>query len=764
MNKKAIIYKKDDKKKILIGNVFLLTALFLVGGVCILFWEGFMRGSDFSWTVQQPDYWNAVVEMLLVFWVYVICLTLPVNKAIYRYIGIILSFLVLMYMHAFIFAILVSVLYALMIYLTGHLICKSIYRYDKDIANEFHFCFTIGVAGIICLVAIASLLKCGTPSKLRLIFPIVFISELILERKQIKQKITKIGEGFEHRFNAKGDFIVAAILALICTMVTVQACRANLGIDYDSIWYGLRSNYVLAPENGIYDKLIMMACVYTYSKGFEVLSLVFSGLPSYSFTISVNVMMGVLTLLAIYRLGQIAGRKRTSLFFVLLVSLTPSIMNMMVTAKSDTVTIYLQVVVLLYAALALKEKRGQYLLLSFSVLLLSFGFKPSSIVFSTMIAVILLIMIGIVRIRPSRKDFCLFIMPLASICFLWGRTVLITGYPITSLVVPLFEKMGYYPKYPYTLPPNATMSLKTLLTTEAFWERLLRLPKIFFYPNTSDVYTLEMTWWGPLFSVIWIVSLFSILLKPIKAIMRIKEDCIYGFQVICFLVCSGVSLGCMMLLSTPDGNYFVLMHILTYWYASTELCRFCFKGKKLAGIIAVPLVACNFLLCIAISWAWSVGLTPIEMDNYGYYNHEVKQVNPQMQANELTEVYEYLKSSEIQRMIVCSEKEAAMFKLPAVVESYTHQKVWAPETIKTVEELYGFLKYADVDSILFDEAYSSVDSHCTELVKALIDQGKLEMEFSAYGYAIFHVVDNNEPDGAAVQYMNNVLASLENNS
>ena len=37
---------------------------------CIVFWNGFMRGSDFSWTVQQDGYWDAVVEMVLAYWIY----------------------------------------------------------------------------------------------------------------------------------------------------------------------------------------------------------------------------------------------------------------------------------------------------------------------------------------------------------------------------------------------------------------------------------------------------------------------------------------------------------------------------------------------------------------------------------------------------------------------------------------------------------------------------------------------------------------------
>ena len=57
---------------------------------------------------------------------------------------------------------------------------------------------------------------------------------------------------------------------------------------FDSLWYGVRSPYILDNGRGIYENMGNIGIVYTYSKGFEVLTLPLSVLPSYSFLTAFN--------------------------------------------------------------------------------------------------------------------------------------------------------------------------------------------------------------------------------------------------------------------------------------------------------------------------------------------------------------------------------------------------------------------------------------------------------------------------------------------
>ena len=62
----------------------------------------------------------------------------------------------------------------------------------------------------------------------------------------------------------------------------------NIALDFDSLWYGVRSRYVLDNGNGIYENMGTIGIVYTYSKGWEVMTLPLANLPSYSFLLAFN--------------------------------------------------------------------------------------------------------------------------------------------------------------------------------------------------------------------------------------------------------------------------------------------------------------------------------------------------------------------------------------------------------------------------------------------------------------------------------------------
>lgn len=738
-------------------KIQIIFAVILVIVACYTFWHGFMLKSDFASIVQGQIYWNAVMEMGIAFWIYVMLLLVPFEKKVYRYgiVGII--YFLFAYLHAFFWASLFCSMYAGFVIATGYIVTGFLGKSCEKIRHEFHYCFVNGIASIIILVGVLSALGGGTPERLRMVFPALFFVELIFLRKKIVEFIKKTWNDKLMVPTEKTDYIGTVMVALVLTAVTIATCRANLGTDYDSLWYGLRSNEVLAPETGIYDKVIMMACVYTYSKGFEAFTLVFSGLRTYSFVLGCNIMLCVMLFSAIYELGKQKASNRASILMVMLAALTPSILNMTITAKSDIATIYLQIVVLLYAVKALKNSDGQYLLASFSALILSFGFKPSSIVFSTIIFLITLILAAKQRISIKAKEWLALSFAVGGLGVLFARTVIITGYPITSLVVGIFKRIGIEPKYPYTLPTIRTMSLRELFIPENFTERFLRLFKIFFAPNTSDIYTLEVSWWGALFTVIWIIAILSIICRPMHTVRLMRQDKVIAFQVWLLLICSAAGVGCMMLLTTPDGNYFILLHALTYWYVGTELYR---AADKVQLTLMIPLVMCNFLLCIATSWSWINGLTPIDLSNKGYYNHEEKYIKPVVEANEALPLYEYLEVQPEKKWIACSTREEMMFVLPGTIEVYVHHIVWGANTIADAQAFDKYMHYAGVDGIILEPVYQEYYPECMDLIWQLAQQGHLKLDFTSENYIVLNYCnDAGQKDNDTIQYLRDLRNS-----
>lgn len=150
----------------------------------------------------------------------------------------------------------------------------------------------------------------------------------------------------------------AAMLAGILTMVLLQAGRMNLAIDFDSLWYGVRSHVMLDSGNGIYENLGTLGVVYTYPKGLETLTLPLSGLPSYSFVTAFNIIAAGMALLAAFETAAVCVRKRNALLVPFLMAAVPGIMNMADTAKADMMTLFCQILMLQGVMRYLKENDG----------------------------------------------------------------------------------------------------------------------------------------------------------------------------------------------------------------------------------------------------------------------------------------------------------------------------------------------------------------------------------------------------------------------
>lgn len=747
--------KNEVKKK----NVVLFIIAVVSVIAAIIFWKRFIRGSDFSWTTQQTVFWDSVAETCLIFSIFFYIFYAKYSKTLHRVVAVALTFSVFAYLHAYLVVLLAVIIYAFVIFLTGHLLTRLVAS-NSSMKDQWHFKFVLGMAGVICIVSLLSAIKCGTPEMLRRILPVVFALEIILSWKDIVKWIRSPKTTLDAPAEEYGVWN-AALMAVILTGITIEVCKGNLGTDYDSAWYGFRSQYVLAPETGIYDKNILMCCVYTYPKGIEVLSLVFSGLSSYGYFNALNLVFAVLTLHAAYEMGKMVAKKQHALLMVAFIALTPSIMNMSLTAKSDLSTIYMQIVGLMFAIYAIKSKQSDYLVASMGVLILTLGFKPSSIVFTTIVVGIIILFAICLRIRPRLNDLSMLILPVAAVSCLFIRTAIITGYPITSIVTSVFKSLGFYPLYPYTLSSVRTTSLRTLLTTNLFWERLRRLIKLFFYPNSSDIYTLEMTWWGPMFSVLWIIALATILVFPVKTWKRVKNSNVECFITVSFLVISAASGGCMLLLETPDGNYFMLMQVVTYLFIATRLATL---EKNLAPKCIPPAVLlglCNLLLCLTISAAWMVGFTPIDLKNYGYYNHQSKYLEPMMEKNGLSNMHQYLESVSPKRLVVFSEKSQVMFYLPAISETYNELAVWGSNVLESTDSFYDYMMYAETDGILVEDQHLLIYEHGRNLLTELAERGALEIEYTSGNYVLMRV---SEADGQAKQDVLQYIYDIVNNT
>ena len=182
------------------------------------------------------------------------------------------------------------------------------------------------------------------------------------------------------------DFQEGALYPLVFALpfFILQMNRSNVALDYDSLRYGLRSAYVLFPE-GFFSAHGQINSVYSYPKGLELLTYPLNYLPGYGFLLSFSLWTYLALALVFGLLLFHFQKNRKKLYIgILCFFLLSSVGNMSLTMKTDLFTLLLQLSALYFF---LKGKRLQ----SCFLLFFSYSFKPTAVVFSTLLGIVLLL-------------------------------------------------------------------------------------------------------------------------------------------------------------------------------------------------------------------------------------------------------------------------------------------------------------------------------------------------------------------------------------
>lgn len=723
-----MVKKFINTNKYTIINFILLV---LVLGLTGLFWNGFMRNSDFKWTVEQMDYWSAIVELVIMATIFSFIILQKITGQA-KIILLTLSVAIFAFLHSILVCLIVTTVYVVFTLIIGYIVCK-ILKFDTRI----HVLFFSGFISVISLVALFSICGVGTPHYLKRWFAILFVLVVFMTRrkiieycKQIPNKLSVYGKVFD-------DKVLSCMLVIILTAICCLLGKANFCYDYDSLWYGLRGEYVLAPFKGVYDNVNLIACVYTYSKGFEFYSLVFAGLSSYGFIISINIILWLLMGIALFEiLKELNASKKAAFGILVLFFLTPSITNLVNTAKPDIISLYLQTIAILYVVRAIKGKNKLYWIISFSVLLMTFAVKATSILFSTALGFVFVLFKLLNRKAVTKQGNSFWVLPLVGSIVVYARTIKLTGLPITSLIVSLLTKMGFKIKYPYVLQSVRVTSIKELLNKDFFVERLKRLFKIFFCPNNSALVTTEWTWWGLLFTISWILAIIFFMINIKKHILQWKHGNVQGFISASFIIISGLSFASMMLLEYPDGNYYMLMNLITYIYLGMEAYNI---FSKISMCIYIPLIICNILLGAAISCAWSVGFTPIAVENWGYYNHVEKYKEVIADSKGIRDLYNFMSENNDKRSLFISYREDEMFILPGITEIYQHQRAWGGYVFESDEKLYEYATKTDIDYFIVENSTIDADGQISMILDSMVDKSEIQLETEMDGFKLYSI-------------------------
>lgn len=523
------------------------------------------------------------------------------------------------------------------------------------------------------------------------------------------------------------------MLAMILTCILIQAGRMNVALDYDSLHYGLRSPYILDNGRGIYENLGSVNVVYTYSKGLEVLALPLSGLSGYGFVLAFTIWQTVGVLIMGYRLAAAIGGRKRGLFAACVMALTPGILNMSVTAKSDIPTLLFQLAAIegLLFMVRSKDRKEQagHLFMTAGACLISFTLKPTSLVFSTAavgsgLLCLMAMKIPVFRLLTKGIGFLRFLLiPGAALLGLWARTYLLTGMPSTSVFTSIWEILGFQVRWPFAFSsiPNEGISMGVLGGLLHLADRLVRM---FFAPLGEDMDHVIIAWGTGLF----LLCLTAAICWGRQAAKKKETRLLW---IILFVV-SAISIVSIYLLWQVDGNYFML------WYSLAAVCAAVVlpkknrkKGRKesvwpkwTTGL-AVLTAVFQITVMSLTSWAGGVGFTPVSFKHKGYYDHRTESYQ-KAEAAGRGEIWKFLSSNPRNRVIAFGEHPQCL-DFACSVQSYydTTGSGGNVVLVKTLENFKDYLRYAKTDYIYAEAGHLEEGSREWDVLRYLVEEGSL---------------------------------------
>lgn len=553
-------------------------------------------------------------------------------------------------------------------------------------------------------------------------------------------------------------------------MFLIQVGRLNIALDFDTLWYGVRSQYIVAGGTGLYENPGLVGMVYVYSKGFEVLTLPLCDLASHSYLTFFNLWLAVLGIGAmVWNAVLLTGNRKQEtekkltyhsvlpgiMAAVLTVSV-PGIMNMALTAKADLITWLLQLIMLgcFFQYIHVYENHWIFLSGAAGSYFLSLTMKPTSLVFSTavfgMMGLYLLwfwfhergaaadLFHHIVRLIGS---LCL---PFGALVGIWARTMKITGMPVTSVFTSIFAWFGFKMKYPFAtseLPQNYQEESTLHVLARRIWQMLMQ-------PQGEDMGHVILAWGTSLMAVLIVM----LVLYGIFSKKGDEQSHIWNAALVIFFPFVIVSLISLSMLYQIDGNYFMLLYSMLILGACRAMVYFKKIGfYPLASKCLAPLLVLNLIVTAISSWAWTAGFSEIHLLNKGRVNHRAQE-QARMEEKGNTLIWQEV-SQDPENRVIAFGTHPYCLQFPCNVESY--KDITSPwgnvELVNSPEAFETYMAYAKTDYVYAEAGYLGPGSWewSLDLLRELIHSGSLTDLFFENGNMLARVSDTAVPEEEA---------------
>lgn len=642
----------------------------------------------------MPETTFMYLEILIVgLWIFAALYFIPSLWISYTVIAVVVY--IYLWMHRIALPVLLSGLYMFYPVVVGEAFLNiiGIERKEDRIRRVLHD-FISGMAVHLTAAGILSVFQIGGVAAARIIaislFAVsaIYIGVIRFSQKRIVIPCPEIPSDSEIKKEENSRIWICIALAVMGAMMLLQAGRINITLDYDSLHYGLRSQYVLDNGHGFLENLGSINDVYVYPKGLEIFVLPLVTDVTYGFVLSFSWWMCAGVLLCIYYLVRKFNCRRAGVYAIMFAATVPGIMNMGISAKTDIITLLFQLIAIIDIIESDHVWAGSSLLMSLTL-------KPTSLMYSGLIFITALVFVIIRKEKICVKRWYLAIPVILAFGFVTARTVILSGMPITAAASQIWEAIGFEPKYPFDsvsgfgTPENVSL--------------LKRFAGFFFCPITDDLFHVYIAWGG---AGTAIMLMFGMLSKKGSLLLKLLTAVILTASIVCIFT-----------LYQVDGNYFMLLYALSvvlFFISFSEVCYW-----------LLPVIALNIVICGTTNWAGSIGLTPDRFQHLGFYDHESDMYDRFVSTGN-KEIYEFLARDKMQRVIAFADQpDCLAFKCN--VQSYTDIEGNGGNVylVKTLDLFKGFLNYAGTDYIYVNDGFLENHERAGDIIEYMIEDGSL---------------------------------------
>jgi len=651
----------------------------------------------YSWQLKQPETIEGGILLLIILFSYIL-----INRFINTSYSLVLVALitVLYLMNTnLLLPIVLTILYFEVFFSIGSYVNVKMYaNTNRDELAFYLRSFLIGFV-IWCIInLVLALIGFGTINVIRVTTIILFVLSI---QKGFNKPFSFFLIESLNRFSKKEKDIISLIMVLVLSLLS----KSNTAIDYDSIWYGLRPQYVLVGDNSFFDNLGLVQFIHFYPKLFEFFTLPLSNLSDYSFIYCINIIFFIFSIILIFKiLDSLIKKTFYSLVGTVMLATIPAFANISTTAKPDIFSVFLILLGVYHLLNFIYKNKSEELLFGLSSLVLSLGGKSTSFLYIPFIlfGFLIVMIIGIKKhnkqyllldnLDKAKSYYWLLITSLIIFSLTLYRTFKLTGYPVYPSGLSLWNKLGFETKYPVTSVHNVdgleiNISLSGVIER---WYKLLLDPK--------DYAHIIMLWTGNLLVFMAFLLIILFLYKKCKLtdsytnllLLFIAPVMLIGIFFATFMQNAG------------DGNYFLIPIILSfiwiYTFIRKNVVSMIFQKWFTIGVLIFLPVQLTLTFVSHSSWQWG---TQEFTSNLSVYQKESNEVF--FENNGLTEIEKYIENVPYNTRSIGFGNEQVLHHLPTRYEHITgiaSDHLGNSSIVSSEANFLNYLKWAKIDFLI----------------------------------------------------------------